>query len=367
MDLELERAAGGWSVARHRVRVLPVPPDAPVDPAAAEAARAAHQSLLAITRRPVGSIRVALHSHFAVIGHDPSLAVVADAKRAEARRLLRDRTEAALPILCSTAPFKSGGRAGPGHYIDIPPGPLAFRQAADLYIYPNTFVILEISRLGLRTLARPQRGPVQHPRARTDGPTPPRPRLALLSLRHDRRPRLGLRHRPAAAHRLQGPGARPGGDPRPRPAPRRAARGRRRPLRARHLELPAGAQRGLPVPRDRARAAAQPHPPPARSCSPMSARAPWTRPPAPAGASRPSPGTAAWFDSGPGALAHLGEPARPDRGADGPRPGRLPALPPPPLTLDSPAGRPYLGPGRASGGAHARPLRRRGLRPRRAP
>lgn len=44
-----------------------------------------------------------------------------------------------------------GGRPGrAGNYIDIPAGPLAFRQAADLYVHHNTFCLLEITGRGLR-------------------------------------------------------------------------------------------------------------------------------------------------------------------------------------------------------------------------
>lgn len=150
IDLDLRRSSQGWTVSGHRTRVVPVPPDAPVDPTVAAAAEPAHRALLSVTCRPVGQTRVALHSYFALLGADASLDVVADAKRAEARRLLDGRPEADLPILCSVSPFKAGGRGGPGNYIDIPPGPLAFRQAADLYVYPNTFCLLEITGRGLR-------------------------------------------------------------------------------------------------------------------------------------------------------------------------------------------------------------------------
>jgi 2',3'-cyclic-nucleotide 2'-phosphodiesterase/3'-nucleotidase len=150
IDLDLRREARGWEVTGHRVRALPVPPDTPSDPRVSAAVGPAHRRLLAVTRRPVGTTRVPLHSYFSLVGPDATLDVVADAKRAEARRLLGDRPEAGLPILCSVSPFKSGGRGGPENYIDIPPGPLAFRQAADLYVYPNTFCLVEITGQGLR-------------------------------------------------------------------------------------------------------------------------------------------------------------------------------------------------------------------------
>lgn len=150
IDLDLARGPAGWSVARHRARVLRVPRDAPLDPGVVAAARPAHRALLRVAGRPIGATRVALRSHFALVAPDPSLDVVADAKRAEARRLLEGRPEAGLPVLCAVSPFRAGGLGGPDNYLDIPPGPLALRQAADLYIYPNTLVLLAVTGRGLR-------------------------------------------------------------------------------------------------------------------------------------------------------------------------------------------------------------------------
>jgi 2',3'-cyclic-nucleotide 2'-phosphodiesterase/3'-nucleotidase len=306
MDLELRHRAEGWSVARHRVQVLSVPPDASVDRAAAAAAEAAHRRLLAITRRPVGMTRVPLHSHFAVIGHDPSLDVVADAKRAEARHLLRDRPEADLPILCTTSPFKSGGRAGPGNYIDIAPGPIAFRQAADLYIYPNTFSLLEITGRGLRywldrsaalfntlTTGREDQ-PLLDPGSPSylfdtiDGLTwafdlgrPPRTDGKGRVLDPEATRVLDLRH-----------DGRPVGD------------GDRFVLATSSYRLNPGA--GFLMP-DEVRPLLR-TPTPTRDLVIVHVRAgPVDPAPRPRWRFAPLPGTSAWFDSGPGATAHLGE------------------------------------------------------------
>jgi 2',3'-cyclic-nucleotide 2'-phosphodiesterase/3'-nucleotidase len=151
IDLWLRRGdEGGWTVAAHSARAIPVPPDLPVDEAVSASAAPAHQRLLDFARRPVGETEVPLQSYFSLVAPCNSLDVVADAKRAEARRLLHGRPEADLPILCTVSPFKSGGRAGPGNYLDIPPGPLALRQAADLYVHPNAFCLVEISGATLR-------------------------------------------------------------------------------------------------------------------------------------------------------------------------------------------------------------------------
>ncbi len=151
IDLWLRKDAGGaWTVAAHAVRAIPVPPTTPVDHRVAASVASAHQRLLDLARRPIGRTEVPLQSYFSLVAPCAALAVVADAKREEARRLLQGRPEADLPIICTVTPFKAGGRAGPRNYIDIPPGPLALRQAADLYIHPNTFCLLEIRGDALR-------------------------------------------------------------------------------------------------------------------------------------------------------------------------------------------------------------------------
>jgi 2',3'-cyclic-nucleotide 2'-phosphodiesterase/3'-nucleotidase len=43
-----------------------------------------------------------------------------------------------IPILSAAAPFKAGGRGGPEYYTDVPVGPVAIKNVADLYLYPNT-------------------------------------------------------------------------------------------------------------------------------------------------------------------------------------------------------------------------------------
>jgi 2',3'-cyclic-nucleotide 2'-phosphodiesterase / 3'-nucleotidase len=153
IDLRLRRdAAGRWEVARHDVRAERVArrgegivASAPIDNEVAAIAAPSHQRLIEVARRPVGRTEVALQSYFSLVAPDATLDVVADAQRAYAACLLEGTPEAALPLLTAVTPFKTGGRSGPRHYIDVRPGPLALRQAAELYIHPNTFCVVEAS------------------------------------------------------------------------------------------------------------------------------------------------------------------------------------------------------------------------------
>jgi 2',3'-cyclic-nucleotide 2'-phosphodiesterase/3'-nucleotidase len=104
-----------------------------------------HGRILADIRRRIGRTERPIRGHFALVAPDPALAVVADAQRARARRLLAGRPEAALPLLSAVAPFHAGGRAGPQAYVDIPAGPLERRHASELYIYPNRLCIIALT------------------------------------------------------------------------------------------------------------------------------------------------------------------------------------------------------------------------------
>ena len=54
------------------------------------------------------------------------------------------------PVLSAAAPFKAGGRQGPTYYTDIPVGPIAIKNVADLYIYPNTLKAMLLSGAEVR-------------------------------------------------------------------------------------------------------------------------------------------------------------------------------------------------------------------------
>ena len=64
--------------------------------------------------------------------------IVSNAQVAYVKRVVRGTDYDKLPVLSAAAPFKTGGRQGWDNFTDIPAGPLAIKNVADLYIYPNT-------------------------------------------------------------------------------------------------------------------------------------------------------------------------------------------------------------------------------------
>ncbi|NHX28110.1 2',3'-cyclic-nucleotide 2'-phosphodiesterase, partial [Escherichia coli] len=106
-----------------------------------------HQDTLSYIRRPVGRTATPLHSYFALVADDPSLALINAAQQWHVRQMIPDSPH---PVLSAAAPFKAGGRGGPDYYTDIPAGDLAIRNVADLYLFPNTLRAVRITGAQLR-------------------------------------------------------------------------------------------------------------------------------------------------------------------------------------------------------------------------
>jgi 2',3'-cyclic-nucleotide 2'-phosphodiesterase / 3'-nucleotidase len=159
IDLELEMGTR-WRVADARVEVRPIARrDAngaaialvQSDASVLEAAKIAHNATLRHIRTPVGRLATPLHTYLALIADDPTVELVNEAQRAYAAPLAGARADlASLPVLSAAAPFKCGGRSGPYSYTDIAAGPMAIKDVADIYPYPNTLRVVRVDGSTLR-------------------------------------------------------------------------------------------------------------------------------------------------------------------------------------------------------------------------
>ncbi len=156
VDLVLNKADGRWQVNDARAELRPIfdrsarkPAVAP-DPQVAELVKAEHEATVAHMRAEVARSTAPIHSYFAQVADDPSVQIVSQAQLAYARKALAGTPLAALPLLSASAPFKTGGRGGAGYYTDIAAGPIALRNVADLYIYPNTVKVVKLKGAQVR-------------------------------------------------------------------------------------------------------------------------------------------------------------------------------------------------------------------------
>lgn len=139
IDLNLvpsKAPARRWRVGASQSRATPVQ-GRPEHALVAAGAMASHRETLRFYRRRVGRSDCSLSSHFALIGEDPGLRLIAMAQRWQVRKALAHTRWRDLPILSAVAPFRVGGRGGPDYYTDMPAGRLTLRNLADLYLFPN--------------------------------------------------------------------------------------------------------------------------------------------------------------------------------------------------------------------------------------
>ena len=156
VDLVLKKEGSGWQVSDARAEIRPIRDRATrkalvaPDPMVAALVQAEHEGTVAHMRAEVARTTAPIHSYFAQVTDDPSVQIVSNAQLAYARKALAGTPLAALPLLSASAPFKTGGRGGSGYYTDIAAGPVALRNVADLYIYPNTVKVVKLTGAQVR-------------------------------------------------------------------------------------------------------------------------------------------------------------------------------------------------------------------------
>ncbi len=154
IDLLLEKADDGkWSIVSHTSEARPifdrvegkVVPKVESVATVEAAAQDDHDETLAYVRRAVGETAAPLYSYFALVADDPSVQIVNIAQKWYIEQMQKGTDWDGLPILSAAAPFKAGGRGGPDYYTDVPVGPVAIKNVADLYLYPNTIQVVVIT------------------------------------------------------------------------------------------------------------------------------------------------------------------------------------------------------------------------------
>lgn len=152
VDLVLDGEAGNWKVVAGKAEARPVfdkeskKSVAAPDMAMREALAGDHKATLSFVSDSIGKITTNVNTYLSLVQDGPAVQIIQDAQKAYVEHYIQgDPDLADLPVLSAAAPFKAGGRKNdPEAYVDIRKGELSFRNAADLYQYPNTLVAVKV-------------------------------------------------------------------------------------------------------------------------------------------------------------------------------------------------------------------------------
>ncbi|EPN4105806.1 TPA: bifunctional 2',3'-cyclic-nucleotide 2'-phosphodiesterase/3'-nucleotidase [Enterobacter hormaechei] len=151
VDLVLNNDSGSWKVTQSKAEARPIYDAAAKKSLAEEDKKLVdvlkhdHDATREFVSKPIGKSADNMYSFLALVQDDPTVQVVNMAQKAYAEHYIQgDPDLANLPVLSAAAPFKVGGRKNdPASYVEVEKGQLTFRNAADLYLYPNTLVVVK--------------------------------------------------------------------------------------------------------------------------------------------------------------------------------------------------------------------------------
>ncbi|HIF9071075.1 TPA: bifunctional 2',3'-cyclic-nucleotide 2'-phosphodiesterase/3'-nucleotidase [Photobacterium damselae] len=153
MDLVLDKQGDSWKVIDAQTEARPIfdmaknKPIVDADPKLVAAVKVDHNATRDFVNQPLGKASDEMYSFLALVQDDPTVQIVNLAQKDYVERFIQgDPDLANIPVLSAAAPFKAGGRGNdPTNFTEVEQGELTFRNAADLYLYPNTLVALKVS------------------------------------------------------------------------------------------------------------------------------------------------------------------------------------------------------------------------------
>ncbi|KHT52108.1 2',3'-cyclic-nucleotide 2'-phosphodiesterase [Vibrio sinaloensis] len=153
IDLELKEKDGKWTVVKGQTEARPIYDKkakkslAEADDEMVKALEADHKGTRDFVNQPIGKANDVMYSFLALVQDDPTVQIVNLAQKDYVERFIQgDPDLADIPVLSAAAPFKAGGRKNdPANFTEVESGQLTFRNAADLYLYPNTLVAMKVT------------------------------------------------------------------------------------------------------------------------------------------------------------------------------------------------------------------------------
>ncbi|TOK22290.1 2',3'-cyclic-nucleotide 2'-phosphodiesterase [Vibrio parahaemolyticus] len=152
IDLIIEQKDGQWKVVEGQSEARPIFDKAAkkslaeADQGIIKALEDDHKGTREFVNQPIGKANDVMYSFLALVQDDPTIQIVNLAQKDYVERFIQgDPDLADIPVLSAAAPFKVGGRKDdPNGFTEVESGQLTFRNAADLYLYPNTLVAMKV-------------------------------------------------------------------------------------------------------------------------------------------------------------------------------------------------------------------------------
>jgi len=153
MDLVLDKQGDSWKVSSAQTEARPIFDKfnkkslAAADEKMVSALVDDHKATREFVNQPIGKASDVMYSFLALVQDDPTIQIVNLAQKDYVERFIQgDPDLDGIPVLSAAAPFKAGGRGNdPTNFTEVESGQLTFRNAADLYLYPNTLVAMKVT------------------------------------------------------------------------------------------------------------------------------------------------------------------------------------------------------------------------------
>jgi 2',3'-cyclic-nucleotide 2'-phosphodiesterase/3'-nucleotidase len=125
--------------------------------------KAEHAATIAYVKTPVGHSDFPMNTYFVAAGDTSALQPVNMAQRDYVEKYINSNLAqfVDIPVLAAASPFKAGF-GGANDYTDVPVGPLAINNAADLYLYPNTLTAVQTDGAGIKAWLEQSAGWFNH-------------------------------------------------------------------------------------------------------------------------------------------------------------------------------------------------------------
>ncbi len=153
IDLKLDKQGDSWKVTPVQSEARPIFDNinkkalVDADEKMVKSVAEDHANTREFVNQPLGKASDVMYSFLSLVQDDPTVQIVNLAQKDYVEKMIQgDPDFDGIPVLSAAAPFKAGGRKNdPHNFVEVESGQLTFRNAADLYLYPNTLVALKVT------------------------------------------------------------------------------------------------------------------------------------------------------------------------------------------------------------------------------